>query len=256
MRPAAIKTLTRRPKVQALGALMAAALLPWAPASMEAAPTPWWNGLNHNDLEVVQRVLRSDIDVDIASDRGKTALMAAAARGRADLVHALLNAGADPNARNRNGGTPLMYAVMGRRAEAVETLLAAGAAVNDRSSNGWSALMIATAKGFPQQVNQLLEAGADVNTTDIYAWTPLMRGAREGRTACVNRLLASEAVDVHRRNDRGMTALHLATAAGHPKIIQALLDAGADRNVVNRGGESPLMMARRSGDPSVLAAYR
>jgi ankyrin repeat protein len=65
-----------------------------------------------------------------------TALHAAAAAGRADLVQALLDYGADPNVRQLGGFTPLHAAVhLGDQAMA-QALLAAGADPGARTDDG------------------------------------------------------------------------------------------------------------------------
>ncbi|MBQ9578304.1 MAG: ankyrin repeat domain-containing protein [Ottowia sp.] len=66
-----------------------------------------------------------------ASESPKTVLMAAAAKGRADMLALLLDAGADVNAAVPSGydkgETALMLAAASGSAEAVQVLLARGA---------------------------------------------------------------------------------------------------------------------------------
>ena len=58
-------------------------------------------------LETVELLLTRGAGVDLADDRGRTALMIAAQRGHAEVVARLLAAGADPAVRDHDGRTAL-----------------------------------------------------------------------------------------------------------------------------------------------------
>ncbi|OQR99585.1 hypothetical protein ACHHYP_05548 [Achlya hypogyna] len=72
-------------------------------------------------------------------------------------------------------------------------------------------------------------------------WTLLMRAAHNGDADSVVRLLAYSAANT--QTSTGTTALHLAAAAGHVSIVDALLAGGADANIANETGETALMAA-------------
>lgn len=67
---------------------------------------------------------------------------------------------------------------------------------------------------------------------------PLHEAARVNSCQMATALLGAKA-SVHRCNLRGATALHVAANRGHVKMIQILLNAGAekDRNETNQTGE-------------------
>ena len=51
----------------------------------------------------------------------------------------------------------------------------------------------------------------------------------------------------------GATPLHLRAAApGSLKAVTALVEAGANAGLMDRGGQSPLDLARSSGSPEVV----
>jgi ankyrin repeat protein len=92
----------------------------------------------------------------------------------------------------------------------------------------YSALASAAWAGRTQQLQILLEDGADVNDADNGDdWTPIMMAARGGHSDVVEILLAANAqlnvVDAY-----GMTALRWAERGGHVDIVRRLLHAGAD----------------------------
>lgn len=231
-----------------------AALLVLLIALGAAATTPqdWRRAVQDNDLDAIRRQLGASVDVDLSTERGKTALMAAARAGDGELAATLLAAGANPEARNRAGGTVLMYAVVGGNERLVQRLLAAGAAVDAQASNGWSALMLAAAKDRAAIARRLCRASADVNRADIYGWTPLMRAVYEGSEAVATVLLEQPGLQLERVNDHGQTALHLAVIRQSGSLVRRLLAHGA-RQSADVDGNTPRTIARKLGRLDLLA---
>ena len=183
---------------------------------------------------------------------GKTALMYAARKRQYARVLRLLQEGADVNRVNQTGGTPLMYAVLGGDPRTVTLLLVHGADVNARAENGWSAVMIAAAKGYAEIMKLLLEKGADPDLQDVYHWTPLMRAGFENRASIVELLLQDERVEVNRRGENGITALHLAAVKGHAEIARLLLGHGADRRIKDSAGRTAYQIALERQLPNLV----
>ena len=219
------------------------------------APTPaaddtlreWRQAIQRNKLPILRQDLYRMDRVDLATERGKTALMAAASAGAVDLVRDLLKLGADVNARNQMGGTALMYAVAAGDLGTVKLLLANGADINGQSVNGWTALMMAAAKNRIDIAAMLVARAADVNLPDVYGWTPLMRAAYAGHADIVDILLSQPSVVINGRNDQGQTALHLAAIQGQPYIVQALLERGAQADMTDFAGRTARSIARAQG---------
>ncbi len=186
-------------------------------------------------------------NIDVRGINGKTALMIAARAGEMDLVSELLERGANPNSVNVNGGTPLMFAAISGNYLIIDELLGWGADVNATGSNGWNALMVASAKGFSDTVKRLLDSGADVNAADVYLWTPLHRAAYENRLSAVEALLRHEDVEVDFQDDHGATPLHHAAVMGHQKVVEKLLEAGADPLLQDSYGRIASDYARGGG---------
>ncbi len=181
---------------------------------------------------------------------GKTALMLAARNRQLNRVTTLLDAGADANRANDNGGTPLMYAVLGGDSRIVRVLLDHDVDLNAKAENGWSAVMIAAAKGYVDVLEMLLDGGADPTLTDIYSWTPLMRAGFEKRASVVKLLLEDDRVDVNRRGENGITALHLAATQGYVEIARLLVEHGADSQIKDSFDRTAYLIAvqRRQAD--------
>jgi hypothetical protein len=57
------------------------------------------------------------------------------------------------------------------------------------------------------------------------------------------KLLVTEGADVHAVQKDGWTALHAATLAGHERVVQYLLDHGAELNAKSKYGQTALGIA-------------
>jgi hypothetical protein len=95
-------------------------------------------------------------------------------------------------------------------------------------------LIDAINKGATDQVRALLDQGVNPNDADdseIGGWTPLMAAARVGSVSISQMLLASHA-NINAVNERGDTALDVATANRHFEVASILEKAGGvDRSV-------------------------
>ena len=213
----------------------------------------WKYSVQGERLQAIGRLMNRVDDVDLPTGYGKTALMAAARQGDADLVRALLALDADSNAADLRGETPLMYAARSGGEETVRVLLGHGAEIDRRAGNGWTALMAAVAENHVRAARMLLAHGAGVNTADARGWTPLMRAAYDGHENVVKTLVRHPGIDLSRINDRGQTALHLAVIGGHAAIVRDLLAHGAPPNTRDAAGLTPYDIAQASGQDNLLA---
>ena len=96
-----------------------------------------------------------------------------------------------------------------------------------------------------------LAAGADLKSTNRYGGTALIPAAHHGHPEAVKILLAT-AIDKDHVNKLGWTALLEAVILGdggptHTEIVRLLVEAGANVNLADREGVTPLQHARRRG---------
>lgn len=199
---------------------------------------------------------RANAEADKVHSNGKTALMVAAREGDTGRMRRLIGQGADVNRANNNGGTPIMYAALSGDPDAVDLLLRHGANVNAVAVNGWTALMVAAAKGYVDVVELLLARGASPDQADVYSWTPLMRAVNEDRPRIVRALLDKGRADVNRPGENGLTALHLAVLKKDPVVVRLLMAAGADPDITDDTGRTPVDFAKENNDLSMLDLIR
>jgi ankyrin repeat protein len=228
--------------------------------------------------ETVKALLAHGATVDARESwRGQTALMWAASENNAAAVRLLLEAGADMKATSTNGKfTALVFAVRGGHIEAARALLDAGANVNERLPDGMSALVLSLYNAHFEMAAFLLDRGADPNAAE-QGWTALhqvvwsrrpnrgfnMPGAvPTGRVdsldlvrklvakgANVNARMTKEPRDGNRNmlNRIGATPFVMAAKSADVPLMRVLLDSGADPTIKTADGTSALMVAAGVG---------
>jgi ankyrin repeat protein len=173
------------------------------------------------------------------------ALLDAAEEGNIEAVKQHLAAGADVNANGR--GTPLHYAAYGGHKEVAELLIAEGADVNE--SNG-----IFTPLDWAYSDNQnrnadelrftetaaLLRKHGAKQGVNLGPPKDIWEAATEGDMEAVKQFI-DEGADVNVKNKVGSTPLLY--AAVQKEIIELLIAKGADVNAKNNSGWTPLLMA-------------
>lgn len=180
--------------------------------------------------DIAELLLARGVAVNAKRTDGATALHLAAVYGRREVVQALLAHGADVNARTKDGITPLHYA---NGSEIVKLLLASGADANAADSGGNTPLYMADE---PVVVELLLLRGAALNTKNAHGQTPLLNSIR----IFISNLPAHGLM--YGPLGDPMVVAH----GGSKEVIKALLDRGADVNVVDTEGYMPLFYVREA----------
>lgn len=194
-----------------------------------------------------------------------------ASLGRPDIISLLLEAGADIKTKREvisgpfhtEKRPPLLACITGnesinkdKESESVKLLLKAGGQVNDRVENPYHnedkhrcCLGEAIIRYCSSDcIALLLAAGAEVNTpTNKLEETPLMLAAATGQARVVELLLKAGA-DVNIISAKGATALMLAADSGFPQIVRRLIEAGADMQAKDYAEKDAFMYALQNGN--------
>ncbi|KAG2495159.1 hypothetical protein HYH03_006767 [Edaphochlamys debaryana] len=110
------------------------------------------------DMEVVRKLLLTQVPVDLQDDDGFTALNVACRHGRTEAAALLLEARASPHLAAASGHTPLMSAAEAGHGALVRSLLEAGADLRMMTMQGRTALHLAAANSHLEAVQELLVA--------------------------------------------------------------------------------------------------
>jgi len=174
------------------------------------------------DRHGVRAALEAGVAVDAPDERGRTALMIAAARGHVMVMRELVEAGAQIDRR-------------------------------DRGKLRWPALMHALYADRFAAAGALLEWGADPGASDDSGYTALMMAAGRGHAGVVRELLTRGA-DPDKELFLGLTALDYAIGYGHAEVVRLLLDVAPQlRQRRNAARRAMLALADNAGDEEILA---
>ncbi|WP_419938257.1 ankyrin repeat domain-containing protein [Candidatus Palauibacter sp.] len=225
--------------------------------------TPLHLAARRGSAEILASLVGAGSDATaVTANSGATPLHLAAASGNPDAIRVLLDAGADPDAVEAEWGqTPLVFAAAGNRAAAIRVLLEGGA------NPDLTALVIDIIEQEKldrlarQRETEVLEAftgeGDEARTP-----TPgeLQAAVRAGREIYAEGLPEEEEEEEEDESDfsrlflppvekiGGLTPLLHAVRQGYVESVIALLDGGADIDVVSAAdGTSPLVMAAING---------
>jgi uncharacterized protein len=187
-----------------------------------------------------------------------TGVFAAAARGDAAEINRLAAGGADVNAREGYGRTPLHIATFGRHRDAIAALSKARADLNLQERDRYDAVTIAAVADDVATLKLLLQLGASAKQiTSRYDGTALIAAAHLGHDEVV-KLLIDAGAPLDHVNNLGWTALIEAIVLGqggprHVATLTALVRAGANVNLADRNGQTPLRLARQRGYKPMVA---
>lgn len=178
-----------------------------------------------------------------------TGLHAAAQRGDVAAIARLAAGGAALDARDGHGRTALHVATFARQREAVRALAAAGAALGALDDDRYDAVTIAAVADDVPTLALLLDLGASARlVTSRYDGTALIAAAHLGHDEVVELLIRARAPLDH-VNNLHWTATIEAIVLGdggprHQRTLAALIAAGANLQLADRDGRTPLALAR------------
>lgn len=198
-----------------------------APSATELSTYDGLHAAAHEgDIGRIKSLIGSGADVRRTDGYGRTALHVAAFASHEKVVVALAQAGADPNRLQNDKYDIITIAAVANDAEMVRTAInAGGSAKNITSIYGGTALIAAAHLGNWESVQVLIEAGAPLDHVNNLGWTALIEAVVLG--------------------DGGPR---------HVKTARLLVEAGADRSLTDRNGNTPLDLARKFGYEELIRA--
>jgi len=180
--------------------------------------------------------------LDIGDSDNLTALHLATARGHYKVAKMLLDAGVEVNRKTSDKTSALHIAASRGYIDTVEVLLDGGANIDSLDSSDRTPLFLAVSRGHEDVVALLIKHGAKVNIEEIHGYTPLCEAVWQKMVPLVQILL-----DAGAKITQSHFLLHYAIMHRHIEMAELLLKAGSIVNLRDDNGDSPLIVAARTG---------
>jgi ankyrin repeat protein len=176
--------------------------------------TPLYEAATEGHSEVVKILIEAGADVNQTDEDGHTALMAAAYEGHLEVVKLLVEAGADVNAWGQ-GATPLLRAATGGQQEVYDYL--------------YPLVSEDIRKYGEKEIGKGVKRKERLQKKDV---EDFIDAAMMGNIEAVKAAIEA-GIDINAIGSNGETALMYAAHYVHIPVVQALIDAGAELDILS-----------------------
>ncbi|XP_066532139.1 CARD- and ANK-domain containing inflammasome adapter protein [Hoplias malabaricus] len=228
----------------------------------------------HGQVSVINFLLSQGVKLDHRDHQGRTALHKAAEAGHTTASVALVRAGADLHAKDQASKTPQHLAAQNGHENTVRSLVTEEARC---FKNQTTVMHMAAAEDNCLLVGILLRNGAAVDVRDSQTKTPLFHAIRHGNEntaavllqagAQVDSGIMEAALDLNKKSLLSLllrnmkntmsqneikSVLFKAVKKNLDGVVAALIDSGADVNMCDELGYTPLLLATELGNVEVF----
>ena len=217
--------------------------------------TPLMLAITYNKVTIARSLIGFHAALDKADSSGQTPLSVASERGHAEILRLFPNQLIKSACHTTGVLNPLHAAAINNRTEVVQLFLEAGANPDCRDSFGATPLKHAAGKGHAAVVEILLSYGANPAIADNHSNTPLMAAVRSGdidTTSYLTTFSPSCQSVLNTKNHRGECAILIAVQQNRREAVILLLHAGADLEVADLNGWTPLIAACENGQTEIV----
>ena len=187
-------------------------------------------------------------------------LHVATLRGHSQAVELMLERGAEVDTKMTRKQTPLMLAASNGHVDTIGVLLRYQANVDSSDADLFTPLMRAAFQGKIESVEALISEGANREAKDFWGQTALVQtsGWGKGDPESIVRVLLKARADPNSKDNLGNVALSESVTLRAQeedlsnRLVELLLEHGADPNIGNLGGQTVLMYAALDGKIEIL----
>ena len=227
------------------------------PAALEEA---FCDAAEAGKLDVIVTLLEYHVSLANSKKRGKSAMMFAIHGEYEKILDVLLNAEASLSCPefSPSDQIPLHQAIRSSNENIVTMLLDHGADVQTRDELSRTALFETLDCHDLDGAVLLLDQGINLSSRDHKGNCVLHEAVRRGAFEHAT-LFIDQGIELNEFNEEGLTPLHLAARQNHCRIVNDLLEKGADIEITDRqAGWTPLMYAASNGSTQlchILLSY-
>ena len=187
-------------------------------------------------LEIAKYLINAEAFLNTQDNSGNSALMLASEQGYTELVTLFLANPMQINSENKMGLSALHLATKNGHTTIVELLIQHRANINKPMPNGLPPIFEAVAKGYTAILGLFIDKGADVNSTVLTTQTSLLSIASAlGKISAVQ-LLLEKGADPNLANNLGITPIFLSISKQNTEITKLLIAHKADLTIKTKQG--------------------
>lgn len=112
--------------------------------------------------------------------------------------------------------------------------------INSADNEEKTSAHIAAMQGNLPMIQFLMKNNASFLSRDSDGMTPLHHASEKGNYKAVKLMLSSS--DVNAKDNLGRTPLHAACEENYQSVVEVLVQAGANKSIVDRSGNTPIML--------------
>ncbi len=192
--------------------------------------------------DICKFLIAKGANLDLVQQNGLSALMLALQSKNSNIAILLLKNNANINIENEFGHTPLMLAVIGNDTSIINILLTKGVDKNTRDFEGLNAFILSIVYNNKPMIEFLLQKGFDINSCDIRGITALMISSGKNDVS-LSKYLISKGADVNALSKAKQSALSIAIQNQHTQMVNLLIENGANTSQCLSRTETPLTVA-------------
>ncbi|XP_017818028.1 serine/threonine-protein kinase TNNI3K isoform X4 [Papio anubis] len=234
--------------------------------------TPLHIAAYYGHEQVTRLLLKFGADVNVSGEVGDRPLHLASAKGFLNIAKLLMEEGskADVNAQDNEDHVPLHFCSRFGHHDIVKYLLQSDLEVQPHAVNiyGDTPLHLACYNGKFEVAKEIIQVSGTESLTkeNIFSETAFHSACTYGkRIDLVKFLLDQNIININHQGRDGHTGLHSACYHGHIRLVQFLLDNGADMNLVacdpsrssgEKDEQTCLMWAYEKGNDAIVTLLK
>lgn len=190
-----------------------------------------------------------------------TEFLTAALKGEATTLKACLERGVDINVTNRQGRTAVTLASLNQKYDCVALLIDAGADINQQDETCFNPFLISCLNDDLKLLRLLLPARPDLTRLTRFGGVGITPASEKGHVEIVRELLEHTEINVNHTNFLGWTPLLEAIVLNdggkkQQEIVSLLLENGANPQMTDKYGKTPLELAEEKGYREIAQLLR
>ena len=205
--------------------------------------------------ETLKFLIKKGANVNEKSQAGLTPLFTALMDNKDKGVKILLDNGANSKDKDKAGWTALHYAAISNSPQMIDLILKKGIKIDIRDNYGITPLALSVLTGSVESVDFLMKKGANIHTVDNRGLTlfhivraPYYRSralsfSKKRNIIRIFKKLQKAGLDINEGNEKVTPPLIEAIKSNDLRFTDTLLKSGADVNIQDKHGRTPLHYA-------------